>query len=45
VAGIVRAAITDIKPGDFVGIASLPKADGALEVLIFPPAKAVMAGT
>ncbi len=41
VAGIGRAAITDIKPGDFVGIASLPKAnggDGALEVLIFPPA-------
>ena len=35
------AAIGDIKPGDFVGIASLPKADGgdgALEVLIFPPA-------
>jgi hypothetical protein len=41
VAGVARAAITDIKPGDFVGIASLPKADGgdgALEVLIFPPA-------
>jgi len=40
IAGIGPAAITDIKPGDFVGIASLPKAeggDGALEVLIFPP--------
>jgi hypothetical protein len=41
VAGVNRAQIADIKPGDFVGIASLPKAgggDGALEVLIFPPA-------
>jgi hypothetical protein len=41
IAGVARAAIGDIKPGDFVGIASLPKADGgdgALEVLIFPPA-------
>jgi hypothetical protein len=41
VAGIANAKVTDIKPGDFVGIASLPKADGgdgALEVLIFPPA-------
>jgi uncharacterized low-complexity protein len=41
VAGVARAAIGDIKSGDFVGIASLPKADGgdgALEVLIFPPA-------
>jgi hypothetical protein len=41
VAGVGPAAIADIKPGDFVGIASLPKADGgdgALEVLIFPPA-------
>ena len=31
----------DIKPGDFVGIASLPGSaggDGAIEVLIFPPA-------
>jgi hypothetical protein len=40
-AGVSRAQIADIKPGDFVGIASLPKAgggDGALEVLIFPPA-------
>ena len=41
VSSVARAAVTDIKPGDFVGIASLPKADGgdgALEVLIFPPA-------
>jgi hypothetical protein len=37
---VAKAAITDIKQGDYVGIASLPKADGgdgALEVLIFPP--------
>lgn len=41
VAGIARAGLADIKPGSFVGIASLPKADGgdgALEVLVFPPA-------
>lgn len=41
IASVARAAIADVKPGDFVGIASLPKADGgdgALEVLIFPPA-------
>jgi hypothetical protein len=41
VSSVARAAVTDIKPDDFVGIASLPKADGgdgALEVLIFPPA-------
>jgi Cu/Ag efflux protein CusF len=41
VAGVARAAITDIKTGDYVGIASLPKTsggDGAIEVLIFPPA-------
>lgn len=40
-ASVAKAAVTDIKPGDFVGIASLPQAgggDGALEVLIFPPA-------
>ncbi len=45
VAGVVKASVDDIKPGDFVGIASLPKADGgdgALEVLIFP---AAMKGT
>jgi hypothetical protein len=41
VAGVGHAAIGDIKSGDYVGIASLPKSDGgdgALEVLIFPPA-------
>ncbi|MGP4753414.1 hypothetical protein [Agrobacterium pusense] len=40
VAGVANARVTDIKLGDFVGIASLPKGDGgdgALEVLIFPP--------
>ena len=38
--GIAKAQLADIKPGDFVGIASLPGAsgDGALEVLVFPPA-------
>ena len=38
---VARAAIDDIKPGDYVGIASLPTkdgGDGALEVLIFPSA-------
>ena len=41
VAGIAKASVEDIKAGDFVGIASLPTAsgrDGAIEVLIFPPA-------
>lgn len=41
VSGVAPAAIADIKPGDYVGIASLPTKDGgvgALEVLIFPPA-------
>ncbi|KQV73083.1 DUF5666 domain-containing protein [Rhizobium sp. Root1220] len=45
VAGIAKASVEDIKPGDFVGVASLPSADGgdgALEVLIFP---AAMKGT
>jgi hypothetical protein len=38
--GIAKAQLADIKPGDFVGVASLPgaKVDGALEVLVFPPA-------
>lgn len=43
--GIINAAVTDIKPGDFVGIASMPTesgVNGALEVLIFP---AAMKGT
>ncbi len=41
VVGVASADIADIKPGDYVGIASLPMADGsdgALEVLIFPAA-------
>lgn len=41
VASVANAKVTDIKLGDFVGIASMPKdggGDGALEVLIFPPA-------
>jgi ribosome maturation factor RimP len=45
VSSVAKASITDIKEGDFVGIASLPTADGgngALEVLIFP---AAMKGT
>lgn len=45
VMAVVKASVEDIKPGDFVGIASLPKSkggDGALEVLIFP---AAMKGT
>ncbi len=39
--GVAKAEIADIKPGDYVGIASLPReagGDGALEVVIFPPA-------
>ncbi len=45
VTGVATASLADIKPGDFVGIASLPRAaggDGAVEVLIFP---AAMKGT
>jgi len=41
VTGVAAASLGDIKPGDFVGIATLPTAsggDGAIEVLIFPPA-------
>jgi hypothetical protein len=40
VAGIEKASLDDIKPGDFVGVASLPNAGGgagAIEVLVFPP--------
>jgi len=39
VSAVAQAKISDIKKGDYVGIASLPKTgggDGALEVLIFP---------
>ncbi len=45
VSSVAKASLDDVKPGDFVGIASLPTADGgdgALEVLIFP---AAMKGT
>jgi hypothetical protein len=41
VIGVTAASAGDIKPGDFVGIASLPGSgggDGTIEVLIFPPA-------
>jgi len=41
ISSVARADVADIKPGDFVGIASLPAANGgddALEVVIFPPA-------
>jgi hypothetical protein len=39
--GLAAASADAIKPGDYVGVASLPKAaggDGAVEVLIFPAA-------
>ncbi len=45
VRGVATASLGDIKPGDFVGVASLPRAaggDGAIEVLVFP---AAMKGT
>ncbi len=45
VTGVAAASVGDIKPGDFVGIASLPReagGDGAVEVLVFP---AAMKGT
>jgi hypothetical protein len=41
VTAVVRASLSDIKKGSFVGVASMPQADGgqrALEVLIFPEA-------
>ena len=41
VSGVTKAALTDIKPGTYVGIAALPQAGGALravEVLVFPEA-------
>ncbi|PZM08828.1 hypothetical protein [Rhizobium tubonense] len=45
VTGVVKASAADIKPGDFVGIASQPTdsgVNGALEVVVFP---AAMKGT
>ena len=40
VKAVEKAAITDIKEGDFVGVASVPESgsDNAVEVLIFPAA-------
>jgi hypothetical protein len=40
VSGVVKAALTDIKPGSYVGIAALPRAGelNAVEVLVFPEA-------
>ncbi len=41
VTAVIKAALADVKPGTFVGVASMPQADGgqrALEVLIFPEA-------
>lgn len=45
--GVASASMSDIDEGDFVGIASLPNADGsdgALEVLIFPAERVGSAG-
>jgi hypothetical protein len=39
IAGVVKASLSDIKQGSFVGVTAMPKADGsqsALEVHIFP---------
>ncbi|MEI9403453.1 hypothetical protein [Mesorhizobium argentiipisi] len=41
ISGVAKASAADIKQGDFLGIASISKADGgsgALEVVIFPAA-------
>ena len=41
IAGIVKALLSDIKPGSFVGVTSMPQPDGthkAIEVHIFPEA-------
>jgi hypothetical protein len=41
VVAVVKASLADVKQGSYVGIASMPQADGsqkALEVLIFPEA-------
>ncbi|KQU79638.1 hypothetical protein ASD99_27645 [Mesorhizobium sp. Root695] len=41
ISGVANASVKDIKQGDFLGIASVSKADGgsgALEVVIFPAA-------
>ena len=39
IAGVVKASLSDIKQGSFVGVTAMPQADGsqtALEVHIFP---------
>lgn len=39
IAGLIKASLSDIKPGSFVGITAMPQADGSqstLEVHIFP---------
>jgi len=39
VTAVVKASLSDVKPGSYVGIASMPQADGgqkALELLLFP---------
>jgi hypothetical protein len=41
VSAVIKASLSDVKPGSYVGIASMPQADGgqkALELLIFPEA-------
>src|SRR5262249_24906383 len=41
IAGIAKASLSDIKAGSFIGVTSMPQADGsltALEVHIFPEA-------
>src|SRR5262249_4233197 len=41
IAGVVKASLSDIKRGSFVGVTAMPRADGsqsALEVHIFPEA-------
>jgi hypothetical protein len=40
ITSLARTSLAAVKPGDYVGIASMPdaKGDRALEVLIFPPA-------
>lgn len=41
IVGIVKASLSDIKPGSFVGVTGMPQADGsqkAVEVHIFPEA-------
>jgi hypothetical protein len=44
IAGVVKASLSDIKQGSFVGVTAMPRADGsqtALEVHIFPDIVAI----